>query len=62
MKIAMLILSFLIAYPVFMLFVYMVAKVIFSPLDKIAEEQERERYILLLKAKRISRKEKLVHA
>jgi hypothetical protein len=62
MKAAMIVLSFVIGYPVFMMFVYVVAKVIFTPLDKIAAEQERERFLLLMKARRVRKKERLVHA
>jgi hypothetical protein len=63
MQVAMVALSIFLAYPVFMLFVYFVAKIIFTPLDKIAAEQEKERFILLMKARRTVRKQRgLVHA
>jgi hypothetical protein len=62
MKAAMILLSFVIGYPVFMMFVYLVAKVIFTPLDKIAAEQEKERFMLLMRARRVRKKERLVHA
>ena len=48
----MIFLSFLIAYPIFMVLVYLTAKVIFSPLDSIVEEQQREKVMLLAKARR----------
>ena len=48
----MIFLSFLIAYPIFMVLVYLTAKVIFSPLDSVAEEQQREKVMLLAKARR----------
>jgi hypothetical protein len=62
MKAAMIVLSFVIAYPIFMVSVYYLAKFIFTPLEKAAAEQAKERTVLLMKAKRISRKERLVHA
>lgn len=52
MKAAMIVLSFVIAYPVFMLFVYVLAKIVFTPLDKAAAEQQKERFVLMMKAKR----------
>jgi hypothetical protein len=55
----MTVLSFVIGYPLFMLFVYFVAKVIFTPLDKIAVEQEREKMQLLKKARRVRRSERV---
>lgn len=55
----MTVLSFVIGYPVFMLFVYLVAKVIFTPLDKIAAEQEREKMQLLNKARRVRRSQRV---
>jgi hypothetical protein len=58
MKAMMIVLSFVIAYPVFMVFVYLVARIIFTPLDKAAAEQEKERFMLLMKARRIRRKER----
>ncbi len=48
----MIFLSFLIAYPIFMVLVYLTAKVIFSPLDSVVEEQQREKVMLLAKARR----------
>jgi hypothetical protein len=63
MMAAMILLSFILAYPVFMLMIYVLAKIIFTPLDKIAAEQERERFVLLMKAKRIRKRDRtLVHA
>ena len=63
MKAAMIILSFVLAYPMFMLFVYVAAKMIFTPLDKAAAEQQKERFELLMKAKRMPRKHRvLAHA
>ena len=62
MKAAMILLSFVIGYPVFMMFVYLVAKVIFTPLDKVAAEQEKERFMLLMRARRVRKKERLAHA
>jgi hypothetical protein len=62
MEAAMIVLSFIIGYPVFMIFVYLVAKVIFTPLDKIAAEQEKERFMLLMRARRLRKKERLAHA
>ena len=63
MMAAMIVLSFVLAYPLFMLMVYILAKIIFTPLDKIAAEQQKERVVLLMKAKRVSKRERmLVHA
>lgn len=62
MMAAMIVLSFILAYPVFMFMIYLLAKVIFTPLDKLAADQEKERFVLLMKAKRVRRKERrLVH-
>lgn len=59
---AMIVLSFVLAYPIFMFMIYLLAKVIFTPLDKLAADQEKERFVLLMKARRVKRKERrLVH-
>jgi hypothetical protein len=58
----MLILSFVLSYPIFLALVYLSAKIVFTPLDKVAQEQEKERFMLLMKAKRMKKKERLVHA
>lgn len=58
----MILLSFLLAYPIFMITIYLLAKIIFTPLDKLAAEQEKERFMLLMKAKRVRKRERgLVH-
>jgi H+/gluconate symporter-like permease len=63
MMAAMILLSIILAYPVFMLFMYFLAKVIFTPLDKAAAEHEKERFLLLMKARRTRKKERVfVHA
>ena len=63
MKVLMIVLSFILAYPVFMVFVYYVARAIFTPLEKVEAEKEREKQMLLLRARRIRRTSgKLVHA
>ena len=51
--IGMIILSFVIGYPIFMFFAFYIAKMIFTPLDKIAQEQKRERELLLQRARRV---------
>jgi hypothetical protein len=58
MKATMIVLSFVVAYPVFMMFVYFIAKIIFTPLDKAAAEQEKERFMLLMKARRTRKRER----
>jgi hypothetical protein len=58
----MLVLSIVLAYPVFMLCIYLMAKVIFTPLEKQAEDQRRERAELLIRARRVRRSDRLVHA
>jgi hypothetical protein len=62
MMAVMILLSFLLAYPIFMITIYLLAKIIFTPLDKLAAEQEKERFMLLMKAKRVRKRERgLVH-
>ena len=58
MMAVMVLLSFIIAYPLFMFFIYLLARVIFTPLDKIAEEQQKERMMLLQKARRHRKRER----
>lgn len=53
MKELMLVLSFVIGYPLFMAFTYLLIKLIFPSTDKVAAEQQRERRALLIKAKRV---------
>jgi hypothetical protein len=55
-------LAFIISYPIFMICMYGVAKMIFTPLDKVAAEQEKELRMLLMKAKRVKRLPRLAHA
>jgi hypothetical protein len=63
MKALMIVLSIALAYPVFMLFVYLVAKMIFTPLDRLAAEQQRERFELMMKARRVRKIERrMMHA
>jgi hypothetical protein len=62
MMIGMTILAFVLGYPLFMVFVYFTAKVIFTPTDKIVQEQAREREQLLQRAKRVPRAQRLAHA
>lgn len=59
---AMILLSFVIAYPIFTVTIYLLAKIIFTPLDKLAADQEKERFLLLMKARRVRKRERgLVH-
>lgn len=58
----MIALAFVIGYPVFMIFSYGLAKLIFTPLDKLAQEQQKERVFLMIKAKRVKKMRRLVHA
>ena len=63
MMAAMVVLSFVIAYPLFMIMIYILARIIFSPLDKVSADQEKERFQLLMKARRVRRRERqFVHA
>jgi hypothetical protein len=55
-------LTFVLSYPIFMLCMYFAAKMIFTPLDKVAAEQERELRTLLFRAKRVKQPNRLVHA
>lgn len=55
----MILLSFVIGYPVFMAFSYFVAKLIFPPIDKVLSVQEEERKNLFIKAKRIKKTYKM---
>ena len=43
MMAAMIALSFVLAYPIFMFLIYLLAKIIFTPLDKVAADQDKER-------------------
>jgi hypothetical protein len=51
----MVVLSFVLAYPVFILTAYLLARVLFPDLQKVAEEQKREREVLYLKAQRVKK-------
>ena len=55
MKELMLVLSFVIGYPLFMVFAFLLMKVIFPTTDKVVSEQQRERNLLQIKAKRMKR-------
>ncbi|HYF68046.1 MAG TPA: hypothetical protein VD884_07915 [Ohtaekwangia sp.] len=57
MKELMLVLSFVIGYPLFMAFTYLLIKIIFPSTDKVMAEQQREREMLLIKAQRIKKYE-----
>lgn len=58
----MIVLAFLIGYPLFMLFAFAIAKLIFTPLEKIEQEQRRERELLLQRSRRVSKIHRLAHA
>lgn len=49
----MIVLSFALGYPLFMVFAYALYKLLFTPLDRIEEEQKREKAMVLLRARRI---------
>ena len=60
--IGMIALAFLIGYPLFMIFAFAIAKLIFTPLEQIAQEQRREKELLLQRARRVSRIQRIAHA
>ena len=53
--IGMVILSFLLGYPLFILTAFLLAKVLFPDLDKQVEEQKREKQLLMQRAQRVKR-------
>lgn len=56
--IGMVILSFLLGYPLFVAVAYLLAKVLFPDLKKLAEEQKREKLVLLQRAQRVKRRKR----
>jgi hypothetical protein len=53
--VVMVVLSFALAYPVFILTAYLLAKLLFPDLQRSAEEQKRERAVLYQKAQRVKK-------
>lgn len=53
--VGMVILSFLVGYPLFILIAFVLARLLFPDLDRVAEKQRKERYLLLQRAKRKSK-------
>ena len=62
MKELMIVFAYVISYPLFMAFSYMVARSLFMPMEKIAIEKHKEKITLMLKARRVKRTHRLVHA
>jgi F0F1-type ATP synthase membrane subunit b/b' len=56
--VGMLILSFAIAYPVFMFLIWFLARLVFTPLDQAMHVRRRETALLLAKARRVRRSKK----
>jgi hypothetical protein len=53
--VVMVVLSFVLAYPVFIVAAYLLARMLFPDLQKSAEEQKREREMLYQKAQRVKK-------
>ena len=53
---AMILLAFVLGYPLIMVFGYFLAKVLFTPLDKIEQEQKQEKVLLMQRARRVKKK------
>lgn len=53
--VTMVVLSFVLGYPLFILTAYLLTKILFPDLQKLAEDQKRERALLYQKAQRIKR-------
>jgi hypothetical protein len=62
MKELMIVVAYVISYPLFMVFSYFVARALFMPMEKIALEKHKERVTLMLKARRVKRTHRLIHA
>jgi hypothetical protein len=60
MKELMILLSILISFPLFMAFSYMVAKAMFPSTERIAADQQRERLVLMQRARRVRRYDRVV--
>jgi hypothetical protein len=56
---AMIVLSFVIGYPVFLILAYVFMKLLFTPLDEVAAQQQNEKRLLLLKARRTRKKDRI---
>lgn len=62
MKELMILLSILVSFPLFMAFSYIVAKSIFPSTETVAAQQVSERQMLLQKAKRVRKTDRVVRA
>jgi hypothetical protein len=58
----MILLSFVIGFPIFLVMIWVLVKVLFTPLDLLDAQQQNEKKMLLQRAKRVRRKDRVKQA